>query len=337
MADKDYLNYELADFLADEDFKRWKVSTTADPALDRHWEEVQQAFPHKVAIMAEAGSMVGVLKQLPVLSDKADQARIWEQINARIDSHENQFVLERSNGKWFRFAWKYAAAVVLLAMLVLGADYYTHQQTAYYLTGNGQDTLLKLPDGSEVMLGANSLLGYHPGQAREIWLSGEAYFNVVAAAQNHFTVHIGDSIDVQVLGTAFLVKNRRGKTSISLDNGMVQVQMKGAPAHQLKPGETLTALTAQQTLTKSVTAPLQTRRWQEHTMVLHETPVSEIIHMMADNYNRQLIITDTVLLHKKVDGVLPANNEQQALQALSSILGTDIILQDNNIHLKIRQ
>lgn len=333
MADKDYQEYELADFLSDADFKRWVVSVPADPLLEAHWQQVLITFPQKAALIAEAKLLATAFKQLPVLSNPASQARMWQQIDARIADVTQ---VGKRPVKWFRFAGRYAAAVLVLAALVLGADYYVHQQSVFLLTGNGEDTLFHLPDGTRIMLGANSAVSYRLSATREIWLSGEAYFDVAPVPQHRFMVHVGDSIEVQVLGTSFLVKSRRGNTSISLDKGMVQVQMKGAPLHQLQPGETLLADTRQHTIIKSATAPLQTHYWQERVLVLKETPVRDIITMMADNYHRQLIITDTILLNKKVDGVLPANNEQQALHALSSILDADMVIQEHTIQLKAR-
>ncbi|SEW43169.1 FecR family protein [Chitinophaga arvensicola] len=333
MADKDYQEYELADFLADADFKRWIVGVPIDPLLEAHWQQVVLRFPQKATTIAEARTMAAALRQLPVLSNPASQARMWEQIAART---ADTGPLTVRPVKWFRFAGRYAAAILVLAGAVLGADYYVHRQSVFLLTGNGQDTVFHLPDGSRIMLGPNSSLSYRHAATREIWLSGEAYFDVAPAPQHRFMVHVGDSIEVQVLGTAFLVKNRRGNTSISLDKGLVQVQVKGAPLHRLQPGETLLADTRQHTIIKTETAPQETRHWQERVLVLKETPVRDIITMIADNYHRQLIITDTTLLNKKVDGVLPANNEQQALHALSSILDADIFIQEHTIQLKAR-
>ncbi|MFX8848460.1 FecR domain-containing protein, partial [Acinetobacter baumannii] len=73
-----------------------------------------------------------------------------------------------------------AAAVFILA--IAGIYYFKYSngdqniQTTY-----GQITEKILPDGSSVLLNANSSIrtsSFHSGNTREVWLQGEAYFKV---------------------------------------------------------------------------------------------------------------------------------------------------------------
>ncbi len=61
---------------------------------------------------------------------------------------------------------------------------------------------------------------------REVWIRGEAFFRVASKKSGGrkvpFVVHTHE-LDVQVLGTAFNVANRRGRVDIALEHGSVVV------------------------------------------------------------------------------------------------------------------
>lgn len=334
MWNKDYQQYELADFLADEDFKQWAVNKASNPELEQQWQEVQLLYPEKVPMINEALALVKELKALPVFTDNDRQQQLWNQINTVINS---QPLFRPVPVKWY---YRYAAAVLLCGAATVGVNQYKRQQSFTCQTGFGKDTSFLLPDGSKVMLAANSKVIFRKPQAgmplRELWVSGEAYFDIKPLAHNSFTVHIDGGVDIRVLGTSFLVKNRNGQTSISLDQGKIQVQIPGAEQHLMQPGETIVANTSTRVITREVTPVAETRQWKEHNIVLQETSVKEIVTLFKNYYNKQLVVSDPAVLERKVDGILPSNNEAEALKALSVILNAEISIQDTTILLKVR-
>jgi ferric-dicitrate binding protein FerR (iron transport regulator) len=91
--------------------------------------------------------------------------------------------------------------------------------------------VMHLPDGSTILLNKHSTLEYTTAGtstgAREVTLSGEAYFDIVRRPNQPFLVHTGKLV-TRVLGTAFNVKAYPAEDSIevTVDHGKVQV-MKG--------------------------------------------------------------------------------------------------------------
>ena len=72
----------------------------------------------------------------------------------------------------------------------------------------GCEFSLTLSDGSHVWLNAGSKLKYpevFAGDHREVYLEGEAYFEVTRNEQASFSVHTRD-MNLQVLGTSFNIK-----------------------------------------------------------------------------------------------------------------------------------
>ena len=104
-----------------------------------------------------------------------------------------------------------------------------------------------LHDGTTVWLNAGSRLIYEndfKGRTREVRLEGEAFFDVVHDPGRPFIVH-ASGIDIEVLGTTFLVRSYPEDRHIeaTLYKGSVQVKRisdKQAKPIQLKPNQKLT-------------------------------------------------------------------------------------------------
>lgn len=92
---------------------------------------------------------------------------------------------------------------------------------------------IKLPDGSSVLLNDHSELKYppaFPGDTREVYLSGEAYFDIAANSRQPFIVHTG-KVATTVLGTVFNVKALPGEeeVTVTVEKGKVKVEADGKP------------------------------------------------------------------------------------------------------------
>ncbi len=103
----------------------------------------------------------------------------------------------------------------------------------------GQYQLL-LPDGSKVWLNASSSIHFptaFTSNARDIELTGEAYFEVVKNKARPFHVNV-NGMQVEVLGTHFNVNayGDEGSIKTSLLEGSVKIKSDGASG-VLKPGE----------------------------------------------------------------------------------------------------
>lgn len=105
-------------------------------------------------------------------------------------------------------------------------------------TPKGSRTKIQLPDGSDVWLNAGSQLKYNKDfekGSREVYLSGEAFFDVVKNPKKPFVIHTS-SMDVKVLGTQFNVKAYEDDltTETSLIKGSVSVYLNAAPEKEYR-------------------------------------------------------------------------------------------------------
>jgi ferric-dicitrate binding protein FerR (iron transport regulator) len=176
-------------------------------------------------------------------------------INQETDVEE-QGIFDADKRSSKRFSIKNIALVSLLCICMAGGWFVLSSRTATTVekneaaalsevkTSNGTRTKLKLPDGSDVWLNAGSKLNYNKNFAnnRQVYLSGEAFFDVVKNPSKPFVIHTA-AIDVRVLGTQFNVKayDEDITTETSLIRGSVEVFLKKDPTKKylLKPNEKL--------------------------------------------------------------------------------------------------
>jgi ferric-dicitrate binding protein FerR (iron transport regulator) len=139
----------------------------------------------------------------------------------------NRFVLQHNRRRWLG----YAAGILLL--LATGAMTYllfkpsgTIPIAYKELTAPaGQRMQLKLADGSMIWLQGGSKLRYpvsFTGNTRELFLEGEAYFDVTHRDKQPFLVHTGRVI-TKVLGTAFNIQAYNQQLTVAVVSGKVSV------------------------------------------------------------------------------------------------------------------
>lgn len=90
-------------------------------------------------------------------------------------------------------------------------------------TKRGSKSFIKLPDGTQVWLNADSKLTFKENfgdKTREVSLNGEAFFDVFHDADHPFIIHTGKA-DIKVLGTTFNIRN------YALDKTMEATLIKG--------------------------------------------------------------------------------------------------------------
>ena len=153
---------------------------------------------------------------------------------------------KRSFFKRFVFFWSRIAAVAVLPLIAVIGFLILRTMDGPALddvtvtTAFGSMSTTNLPDGSAVWLNANSSLTYSPDMnsgTRDVFLHGEAYFEVRSDAAHPFNVHT-PYITVTAKGTEFNVNAYDSIASVTLVNGRVDVEV-NEQSLQLNPGEHL--------------------------------------------------------------------------------------------------
>jgi transmembrane sensor len=200
-----------------------------------------------------------------------------EIISATPTENKKGPLLKSIRKKYYRIA-SVAAAVSILFFWFL---FRTNDQAEIKPINNtvstkvGDKANINLPDGSKVWLNGDSKITYvqdFQNNTREVYLSGEAFFDVAKDKTKPFIIHTR-TIKLKVLGTAFNVRSydNEKETETALVHGSVEVTITNRPDQKilLKPGEKL--------LVKNI--PVDSLSKTEKTKPDEETPIAVLTNM----------------------------------------------------------
>lgn len=159
-------------------------------------------------------------------------------------------------------------------------------------TPHGEKFSITLADGSKVWLNTATSFRFpvfFSTDKREVYLSGEACFEVKADPAKPFIVHV-NGIAVQALGTVFNIKSysEERNTVTTLLSGAVNVQL---PAIEklLKPGLQL-LYDDENGRSRMRTANTNTvLAWRDGLFSFENEPIDEIMHEIGRWYNKQIV------------------------------------------------
>ncbi|HVY74694.1 MAG TPA: FecR domain-containing protein [Puia sp.] len=175
---------------------------------------------------------------------------------------------------------------------------------------------LSLSDGTQVWLNAGSSLRYpvaFTGKQRQVWLTGEAYFEVARAQGRAFLVE-ADAAEVQVLGTHFDVNAYPDEASFrtTLAEGSVKVSGKKG-SRLLKPGEQA-AIDAQSQTMQVAPADLDmTLAWTKNLFLFDNTNIETIMRDISRWYDVKIVYATKNLSNKNFSGVMSRYDEVGSL------------------------
>lgn len=232
-----------------------------------------------------------------------------------------------------RWAWIAAASILILAAGVAGI--YTSHRRAEWHTAYGEVADNSLPDGSEVMVNANSKLryttGWTDGKDREVWLSGEAFFHVrKTPLKSRFIVHTRD-FDIIVTGTQFNAISRDEKASVLLKEGSVLLHTAGGEDLQMRPGDFVEY--DHQHLTKRAVRMDSITAWKEHNLFFNNTSLKEVAAIINEQYGVTVRLEGDTIERKTVGGIMRNDNLDVLLKALELATDCRIVRQGDEIRI----
>ena len=235
---------------------------------------------------------------------------------------------------WLRASLAAASLLVVVAGIWYMATRPGTPLMAMEKTSYGEVKTILLPDSSVVTLNGNSSLRmlqqWGPGDNREVWLDGEAYFQVQKqhAARTGFVVHTSQ-VDVEVLGTRFNVNTRRQQSIVSLEEGKVRLSVHGEvslvnkdSAIVMRPGQTVVVDASSSPKVNEDRNVTAHSGWTKNEFHFDNTSLAEIARLMEDTYGYKMTVSDTSLWKLSISGDLRASNIQELIKVLEVTLKT---------------
>ncbi|MDF9796629.1 transmembrane sensor [Catalinimonas alkaloidigena] len=331
----DYYHYDVDDFAADPLFIRWVKQADEDTNL--FWENWLAKYPEKADTIAQAKSIVAFLSFHAASPTEEEQKEVKKKVMQKVKSSKH----EDMNKGYLGIYLSVAATMTFLLLagyLMWRFAFYTPYQE--YITDFGEQYEVLLPDRTVVQLNANSSLRisneWTENQLREVWLEGEAFFDVVKmpdAADGRFIVHT-EQLDVEVLGTTFNVQARHGETQVVLNTGKVKLnqlsQADNVEAMFLEPGEMAT-LGKQKKLVKRQVNPKVYSSWKENRLIFENEDIRNIAQRLQDIYGYEVKVTNEEWLDLKFTGSCPTDDISILLLALTESFDFEAKLNNQQI------
>jgi len=328
-----YHNYSLEDFLADATFRKWVKTQTVES--NQFWEDVQIQFPNMKETIAQA--------RLLVLSYNIEEKELSEETisqawygmkRKQLAVYTQKNYLQQNliiRNKLYRIAA--TLTFLTLASIAIWYNYFRFEPMIYE-TKYGQVQTIALPDGSKVILNANSRLeinlAWSDEGSREVNLKGEAFFEVEKKPTNKqkFIVHTAD-LDVVVLGTRFNVNNRQVKTSIVLTEGSVKLAIRDSKAQandlMMQVGDLVEFSKADKSFTKQRVNTEKFSSWKDNKLIFENTQIADIASLIKETYGLDVLFEDEKMGRRKISGTIPSENLEILLTSLETIFNVKIV------------
>ncbi len=326
---KDFRLFDITDFVLDEDFIRWVYEKREEDEV--FWNNWLRRHPGKHLVIAESRRILESLKTAETaIPDQVLEQEVERLLQTIGDGREPALRPQRPRRNW----WYAAAAAAILVLTVAGVKYYTtlkisNERFSYAsltadrrlvenVNTSSRPIQLSLPDGSSIELAPQSRVSYTAGfdsaGTRDVYLSGEAFFNVARMPSRPFRVFANDIV-TKVLGTSFSIRSfesdttiqvivRTGKVSVSAhadqDTHHDDAALNDHPGEViLAPNQRLVYEKAAQKFQKVLlenpvmTIPVEA----DGNMVYEEAPLENVFSAIAKAYDITIVYDNELLQH----------------------------------------
>ncbi len=291
------------------------------------WEAISSMMDGKPSL-EEQGLINSWIKEdernqdfLKIIRKRTDEGiyfsdEVKEKIYSKIES--NVIPLENNRRNNYRIFSIAASIAVLFAFILLSLIFKTQSQgeIAYLeaTTPFGAKTKFVLPDSTVVNLNSGSSLKYPAkfvGEKREVYLSGEAYFEVKKDPKHPFIVNTSN-IDVKVLGTHFNMKSfpEEDVFETTVLEGSVALH---SHSHQqselvrLKPDQKAVYTSKNDEVKIQKINALLEASWKENKFYFDNETLTSIVNELERNYNVPIKICSKELNNETFSGFFDKN------------------------------
>jgi ferric-dicitrate binding protein FerR (iron transport regulator) len=339
--------------------------TIEDSAKQLVEEWISADIQHSIFLnrLREIWSQQSDLKELGKHVVDAD----WAKISQRIGKDKQGKTVKYAAAFWM------GIAAILVILVALAGGYFLKEHNRKVPSNDivyneiiipfGQKSQLILSDGTKVWINAGTKLRFpnrFGGNVREIWLNGEAFFDVAKDASKPFYVRTND-LNIRALGTSFNVKAyddesivettlvtgkiriEKNKTdgtaekevilepnckAIFIKNESVVLNEKSLLARDIKrqvnkPLEFRKILVAEQVKIEPIVS------WTEGRLVFEDESFENIAKQLERRYGIQIVIDNEELKNCRYTGVLKKVSVEQAMKALQLTTKFAYTINDN--------
>jgi len=181
---------------------------------------------------------------------------------------------------------------------------------------------IRLADGSIVFLNKNSHLDYptaFKGKTREVYLTGEAYFDIKHDPMHPFLVHSGQ-ITTRVLGTAFNIKTKGDVVQVTVTRGKVRVSTPKRVLGVVLPDQQISYNEATHQSSRDLLNAKAIVLWKETDLVMDNMTLKEAATVLTDRYGVNIVLESNKIENCRfVASFLNTTSLDQVIKVLSHL------------------
>ncbi|AOM78068.1 hypothetical protein BFS30_13290 [Pedobacter steynii] len=360
-------DFYVEELICNESFQEYCLGVSLENQI--LWREWIASHPDRRADIAEAERIVTILNvrqgsrtaQLKALRSGLKQKDNFQSLISLKEEKEQASGVKRITPLWHLYLGSTAAILIAVAFL------YFYKPSLFYVeskvesisvqfsSGKSPRKTIILKDGSVITLAKESsiqLTENFDSSKRELWLTGEAFFDVKHDAAHPFVIHTVFN-DIKVLGTSFNVKayKNSGFMETALIQGSVRVESKKYPGYfvVLKPNQKLITPNSSEKaavakpaleyrvskLQQDPTDPVpQEIQWVRKRLDIDNLPLSVIAQRLQEWYGIEIIISGEDVKNYRYSGVFENETILKTLEALQLSYPFQFKIEENKINIK---
>ncbi|MBN2610880.1 MAG: FecR domain-containing protein [Bacteroidales bacterium] len=291
---------EKDDFLSDEE---------SGNVTGREFEQVRKIWETSSA-----------LKKYKMLDTVADWATVSSRLKPRLKQRTRKLPLTT-------MLYRAAIIIIIAAGLAFGLHKVTSLMSGHesiVVTTDANSREVTLPDGSLITLNKNSALRYNNRfnkNNRELFFSGEAFFDVSKNASLPFVIRTGNTT-IQVLGTSFNVKEDTCALKVTVVSGRVSVYETKNRKNQVQliRNQTASFEYATKKIIYGENSDLNFLSWKTGRFEFFKTPTADVLSTLANYFDKKLILN--INLKDSITGVFenqPLNEILKEIEMTTAI------------------
>lgn len=258
--------------------------------------------------------------------------RKWAENDCRIPTSVKARIRQSLFTKMPRVKWRrviasasavLAAAVILFMYMLWSRPSENAAPEIFEIVAErGQKSSVTLPDGSRVMINSASTISYtsdYNVKERNVFLSGEAYFDVASNADIPFVVH-ADKVSVTALGTEFNVKAYAEDPYVvtTLVEGGVRTEAGTQYELLTRAQEASYNKEADVLLAYDVKDISRAVPWIRNELLFENESLADIAVTLERMYNVTIVFEDEAAKGYSYTGLIRNNSLQNVLELISS-------------------
>tara|TARA_B100000809_G_C15043384_1_gene496405 strand:+ start:259 stop:1260 length:1002 start_codon:yes stop_codon:yes gene_type:complete len=330
MISKEYNKIE--EFVKDPSFINWvNKSQLTDVKFWDHW--IYQNPDRRQMILDAKSVILGLCFNRVILSDHKVNSE-WEKLEQKIkiSSQEVSSKIPFYKNKQFQ-----SIAATLLICIAISAVYFSNKSTTIiHKAAFGEVSDINLPDGTRVKLNSNSTLSYDDSNVREVFLEGEAYFNVEKKPETKakFIVKTND-LDIKVYGTSFNVNNRKSKTKVFLEEGQISLTLRNGIEKKMTPGDLISYSYENNSIveeTKLIRSELQTS-WKNGSLIFDRSTLESAMQEIEGTYGIEVVFNEESIKTTLITGAMPTQNLGICIKTIEKSANVTIVNENNKLYI----